>query len=321
MPVAEFARMRRHDHSLLPPTPSSTRVFGSPNACNNCHRDRDAAWADAAVRTWHAEDYQAPVMRRARWIDRARAGDWTQLDAMLASLHTEAEEPVYVASILRLLTLCDDPRKVPAFIGALEHPSPLVQAAAAGALEGCWTAAALPGLTEAAGHPTRLVRVRAAQALATLPEDVLQPAPQLIVDRAFREFEHMLEIQRDNAGAREALGHFRLDRGRLEDALAAFEQGLTLAPDNLGLLISAASIARRTGRPDRAEQCLQHAVQVHPHNTSAWFNWVAFLDTTGKADAARTARRHALRSLDDTGRKEFQTRWERWTATRTYRGR
>jgi hypothetical protein len=45
MPMTSFARMNRTDHSMLPPTPAATIAYKSPNACNLCHTDKDAAWA------------------------------------------------------------------------------------------------------------------------------------------------------------------------------------------------------------------------------------------------------------------------------------
>ena len=63
--MTSFAQMRRSDHSMRPPTPAATIAFKSPNACNLCHPDQDAAWADQLVRQWHTEDYQAPVLQRA----------------------------------------------------------------------------------------------------------------------------------------------------------------------------------------------------------------------------------------------------------------
>jgi len=44
MPMTEFAFMRRSDHSMLPPAPTMTILLKSPNACNLCHKDRDAQW-------------------------------------------------------------------------------------------------------------------------------------------------------------------------------------------------------------------------------------------------------------------------------------
>jgi len=70
--------MRRHDHSMLPPAPAATLKFKSPNACNICHNDRDAQWADTWVRKWYPRDYQAPVLHRGSLIEAARSEDWTK---------------------------------------------------------------------------------------------------------------------------------------------------------------------------------------------------------------------------------------------------
>ncbi len=66
----------RADHSMRVPRPDLTLKIGTPNACNGCHQDKDAAWAAAAVEGWypdaahrgahfgealHAADTQAPA--------------------------------------------------------------------------------------------------------------------------------------------------------------------------------------------------------------------------------------------------------------------
>ena len=33
------------DHSMSIPVPENTKQHGIPNACNQCHKDRDADWA------------------------------------------------------------------------------------------------------------------------------------------------------------------------------------------------------------------------------------------------------------------------------------
>ena len=104
MPMTEFARMQRSDHSMLPPTPAATRKFKSPNACNLCHQDKDAAWADKQVRQWHKKDYQAPVLHRAGLIDAARRRDWTRLPEMLTYITDKNHDPVFATSLIRLLS-------------------------------------------------------------------------------------------------------------------------------------------------------------------------------------------------------------------------
>ncbi len=43
----------RHDHSMRIPRPDLSVTLGTPNACNNCHEDKDAEWAAAQVKTWY----------------------------------------------------------------------------------------------------------------------------------------------------------------------------------------------------------------------------------------------------------------------------
>jgi hypothetical protein len=316
MPVTEFARMRRHDHSFRAPVPWATMELGSPNACQACHGDRGPEWADVEVRRWHERDYQEPVVRRARWIERARRSDWSDLEGMLASLERESGEVLYVASLIRLLGACDDERKVPALVAGLRHRSPLVQASAAGGLAGYLSGMTLPGLVEAAGHPVRLVRVRAAQALAPVPDGLLTVEARERVDRAFDEFEAAMQVETGDGLAWETLGHFRLDRGDVEGARAALMEALRLDPGNLGLLISAATAARRAGREGEAEALLKRAVESHPRSELAWFSRVVQLELSGRGAEAVRVRDEARKRLSEAGRADFDRRWRTWEGGR-----
>ncbi len=120
MPTTEFARMRRSDHSMLPPTPAATIAFKSPNACNLCHTDQDAAWADKHVREWHSDDYQAPVLHRAGLIDAARKRDWSRLSEMLRYIAGNDRDEVVATSLIRLLRGCDDSSTRAVLLAALE---------------------------------------------------------------------------------------------------------------------------------------------------------------------------------------------------------
>ena len=113
MPVTSFARMNRTDHSMLPPTPSATIAYKSPNACNLCHTDKDAAWADKYVREWHTRDYQAPVLKRAALIDEARKRDWKHLPAMLDYIAGKDRDEIFAVSLIRMVPTSGDVRIAP----------------------------------------------------------------------------------------------------------------------------------------------------------------------------------------------------------------
>ena len=145
MPMTAFARMNRSDHSMLPPAPAATLQFGSPNACNPCHKDKGAAWADQNVRQWRTRDYQAPLLNRAGLIEAARKRDWQKLPEMLAYITSPERDEVFAASLIRLTMSAPDERVRPMLLKAIQDPSPLVRAAAAEALSVRAGARKLPG--------------------------------------------------------------------------------------------------------------------------------------------------------------------------------
>ena len=129
--MTSFARMNRTDHSMLPPTPSATIAYKSPNACNICHTDKDAAWADKYVREWRTRDYQAPVLKRAALIDGARKRDWKQLPAMLDYITSKDRDEVFATSLIRLVPSSGDATHPP------DSPQSHKRSFTAGARSGC----------------------------------------------------------------------------------------------------------------------------------------------------------------------------------------
>ena len=188
MPKTDFARMQRTDHSMLPPTPATTLAYQSPNACNVCHQDKDAAWADKLVRQWHKNDYQAPVLKRAALIAAARKRDWAKLPEMLAYLNNPKSNEIFVTALIRLLAHCDEPAKVPALRKALFDPSPLVRGAAVEGLGQSPSLEVLQEIAAATGDDYRLVRVRAAAALAQFPNMKPQGKAKAQLEKATDEY-------------------------------------------------------------------------------------------------------------------------------------
>ncbi len=295
MPQTWFARMLRSDHSLLPPTPAATIEFQSPNACNLCHTEQDAAWADRHVRQWRSRDYQAPVLARARLIDAARRGNWTALPEMLAYVQRPDRDEVYATSLVRLLRACDDARKGPVLIRALRDPSPLVRAAAAEALGDPVTPDSLPALLNATRDEYRLVRVRAAAALAVAWRLDLAEDDRRSLQAATAEFLAAMRCRPDDPVSHDNLGSFHAERGEHGQALACYAQAHRLDPRNIAPLVNASLVYNTLGRNDQAEQNLRRALQIEPTSYPAHLNLAMLLGELGRTQEAEEAFRTALR--------------------------
>ncbi|MEL7642036.1 MAG: tetratricopeptide repeat protein [Solidesulfovibrio sp.] len=290
MPATEFARMRRSDHSMLPPTPAATLAYGSPNACTLCHADKDAAWADGQVRAWHANDYQAPVLARAELVAAARRGDWSGLAAMLDCVADGKSDAVYAASLLRLLRPCADGRKWPAIVAAASAPSPLVRAAAAEALTDGPTPEGLAALVRLCADDYRLVRVRAAAALSGVPRQALDATSLPAVERATAEFLASLAARPDLWTSQYNLGNHALGQGDAQRAVGYYEKARLLDPAAVAPLVNLSIALGRLGQPEAAEQALAEALRLAPDDAPAHFNLGLLLAATNPEDALRFAR-------------------------------
>ncbi len=297
MPTTRFAAMGRTDHSMLPPTPATTRAFKSPNACNLCHADKDAAWAEELVRKWYSRDYQAPVVKRADLLDAARHDRWDELPAMLATLDAPVTDAVWKASMLTLLQGATSPAKWPAFVKSLGDPSPLVRSRAATALGGALTRETVPLLLGATRDSSRLVRIRAAQSLAALPSDAIGDGPEKTsLEGAVAEFFTAMSARPDDWASHANLGNFHMEHRDFARAISEFETATKLESRVVGPLVNASLAYSNLSQLDKAEACLRRALKVEPNNASALFNLGLLLAETGRTADAVKSLRDALRS-------------------------
>jgi tetratricopeptide (TPR) repeat protein len=286
MPKTEFARMRRSDHSMLPPTPSTTIAYKSPNACNICHTDKDADWADGWVRQWRKRDYQAPVLHRASLINAARRRDWEKLPAMLEYLARNNHDAVFTASLIRLLRPCNDDRKWPFLIRALEDPSPLVRASAAESLGDRINDETVKALSAVIQDKSRLVRVRAAAAMAAIPRGLLDAKTAAAFDKAAGEFKATLDARPDFWASHYNMGSFYLSQHDYRKAVAFYETAISLQPRVIQPYVNISFAYNALDLNDKAEQSLRRACELEPKSPEANLNLGLLLGELGHLSEA-----------------------------------
>jgi len=257
---------------MLPPAPAATTAYGTPNACNICHTDKDAAWADRHVREWRERDYQAPVLYRAGLIEAARKRDWKRLPEMVDYITGPHRDEVFAASLIRLTMTVEDERVLTTLLKAVKDPSPLVRAAAADSLSFRLTRESYKALMEATGDSYRLVRVRAAASLAHFPAPLIKEADEGKLKKATAEYLASLTARPDQWDSHYNLGNYYLNRGDYREALASYDTALRLEPQAVLAMVNASIAYARMGENDKAEKSLQRALEVAPQSGAANFN-------------------------------------------------
>jgi tetratricopeptide (TPR) repeat protein len=296
MPMTEFGRMHRSDHSMRPPAPAATIAFGSPNACNLCHADKDAKWADGHVRQWHKRDYQAPILHRGGLILAARRGEWQKLPDIVKYLLDANREEVWSASLLRLLRGCPDDAKWPAVRACLQDRSPLVRGAAVEALGDVPNLGAMDLLLAATRDEFRLVRTRAAATLAAAPRDRLNEADRRALEAATNEYLASLQTRPDDWASHYNLGNFYMERQEPAKAVESYSRAVHFQPQGLPPLVNRALAHAALGQNDRAEASLRQALALDPANAATNLNLALLLAELGRMGEAEQAFRTALKS-------------------------
>ncbi len=296
MPMTEFGRMRRSDHSFLPPTPAAAALYKSPLSCTICHTNKTATWADQQVRTWHKDDYQAPVLQRAALVDAARKRDWTKLPDMLAYIARPDHEEIFATALIRLLDACDSDTKWPVLRQALKDSSPLIRSAAATSLGHNLTPENVTALLTVLGDDFRLVRISAGAALDAYPPGMFETADAARLRSAAKEYEDSLRSQPDAHAAHYNLGNHYLNLSQPDAALTEFAIATKLESNFVPPLVNTALIYARQNRNAEAEAALRKAIALDPASAEINFNLGLLLAEKGDTKAAEVCLRTTLKA-------------------------
>ena len=254
----------RHDHSLRVPRPDLSVKLGTPNACNNCHTDKSAEWAAAAVENWHGpnrEGFQNYADAfHAAWSDQADAA--TLLDAVAA----DANAPAFArASALTEL----GPVSRPANQRRAERP---VGSRSYGADRRARYARKRPGRSDLAARRAASLRSDArrphpGRRFACRGSAANQPPADRERLRARGGGVHRgAALQRRSAGSAAALGSFFAKRGRPADAEAEYKAALRLSPQYAPAAANLADLYRGLGREADGENVLRAALVASPQD-------------------------------------------------------
>lgn len=296
MPKTEFARMTRSDHSMRPPMPAATIEFGSPNACNVCHTDQSAQWANKHVKNWKGEKYQNKTLQLGKLVAEARKSDWKNLYAMLAVVQNEDENIIFRNSLLRLLYGCVRPEVMEVYFKLADAEHPMLRGSA---VEGLRTYINVPQtqkiVLKAAQDKYRLVRIAAANVLSACPAQSFSSVERQIVDKVFAEYQEYLVIRPDNWGSHYNQGNFYHQQGNFQAAIDAFNKSASLETEVVEPLVNASMSYSILGDFVQAEAKLLEALKRQPNNAAANFNYGLLMGQLQRTEEARQALQKALK--------------------------
>jgi predicted CXXCH cytochrome family protein len=251
----------RRDHSFRVPRPDLAAT-GSPDACTDCHTDRDAAWAAAELAA-RFPDSKYRGAHHATTFAAARSDPQAQAPLLLDLAEWSDGPGIVRATALDLLGAVADMGAADRVTRLLADPDPLVRAAAASALRSLPPDDRLVRLDPLLSDPMRSVREAAAKALADA-----RPAPGTVrgqsLETARQEWSDAMSLRSDFPETQLQIGGAALQARDFARALQAFERAVTLDPQIVEAWSMVVRLHAALGDADAARAALQRGLAANP---------------------------------------------------------
>lgn len=276
----------RHDHSIRVPRPDLSVSLGVPNACNRCHRERDASWADRALR----ERLGRPAAGFQRFAGAFAAddrGDSTAADSLERVFGDSTQPAIVRASALARLARYPRPTALAAARTGADDRHPLVRLAALQVLEAFPPRDRVMVGVPLLGDVTRAVRQGAAWVLAPMADSLRTPLQQRAYAAAAKEFIASQRYNADRPGNRLSLAAFQAQRGSLDSAITEYRAALHLAPQLREARLGLAVVLSAQGRVADALRTLDSARVAYPRDRDVLLGLALLSRDAGDTVAAR----------------------------------
>jgi predicted CXXCH cytochrome family protein len=316
----------RHDHSLRIPRPDLSIALRVPNACNGCHENRDAQWAEDALRQW----YPQPNRGFQDFAELFAASDRVQPGSREALVRylDGTPLPIVAASAMARLARNPSPDALRAAARSLSSLEPLLRSAAVGVVGQADPQNRLRLLEPLLSDKSRLVRMDAARALAGETESLMDAATRSQFENALAEYVDGQAFNSERPEANANLANLALERGDIDTARRYYEtarqrdasfvpatvglaqllgsQGDAQAaesmlreaeakqPDSADIAHALGLLLVRAGARDEAIGFLQKAARLGPENPRFAYVYAVALHDTGSAEQAIVALESAL---------------------------
>ncbi|HEY1115401.1 MAG TPA: tetratricopeptide repeat protein, partial [Chitinophagaceae bacterium] len=272
----------RHDHSFRVPRPDQSALYGTPNACNSCHKDKSAQWAAESIKKNYGPE------RKYHFSDDLIPG--SKLDAqseghLLKLVRDTATPAIIRATAYSYLGSIFTDASAASLRQGLQDRDALTRYHALRSLANFppqqWMEAAGPLLSDKA----RAVRIAAADLFLSVPEANLPERYKAAFYPAKEELRSYVLYQADFADGNVMIGDHYLKQNDFNNAekfyLRALKKDSLLNYSRLNLSVAQSA----QGKQGEALKVLQTAARISPDNDRVFFN-LALLHIEMKDTAA-----------------------------------
>ena len=274
----------RRDHSFRIPRPDLTIELGTPNACNDCHKDKNAQWAQQYIKKWYGERERPHYGSVFAMANNANP-------KAVAELVNYAKNEMYAlmvrATATSLLGNYSDDLSRETITFLLGDPKSLIRHTALTAYASSDLNDYLKNILPLLNDPTLAIRAEAAYKLSEIPRNLLNSDNLKKIDKGLIEFKSINEYAGDFPGGQFNLGNMYMNKGNVPLAMKAYKNALEIDPLFFQAKSNLAIIYNQQGNNKEAEKLLRELIRDFPELNEVYFSLSLLLAETKRMEESK----------------------------------
>lgn len=271
----------RNDHSFRLPRPDLSIDLGVPNACNDCHSDKDASWSEKYMTEWYGKS------RRQHYgsvFAKGQQSDTAVIDNLIAIINAPEENYPFIirATALSILSAFGDSLSHKVIKSRFADPEPLLRYTALRSFNPRSHDELLSSVAPLLNDPVRAVRQEAAMLLSEVPEDQMDSIVLRNFKRVLPEYIEAMLYTGDFAASQYNLGNLFFNLGETERSEEHYQNALRIDNEFYPAKVNLASLYSKQGNDHKAELLLRNVTRNHPGSEQAWYMMALLLAEKGE---------------------------------------
>ena len=254
----------RNDHSFRLPRPDLSVGSDTPNACNNCHKDKDATWATTAMKKWYGE---IPVgyQNFSHALDALHSSD-DKAEALMYEALESKNPSIAKATLVSYLGLSPSKKSYNAVLENLQSDSVDIRLSAIEALAMFPPKYKLPKLFALLEDKSKVIRIEAARQISVYSRDGLDEKSIQLIKKTIQEYKQTLLFNADRAEVQNELAMLYINLQSYQKAEEAYNEAIRISPMLMPTYINLASFYQMRKREPMVYKTLEKGLKLHPNS-------------------------------------------------------
>lgn len=266
MPGANFMGVDfRRDHSLRVPRPDLSIRNGTPNACNQCHKDKTNEWSVEAIEKWygHKLEHENTIMFNA-FAD-ARDGNYEAIPILINEvLEQDSINEIYRATAIAYLGRFASEDAMSAIERSLSSPHPLIRQTAVLNYNNPDKGAFIKVLAPLLSDSIRAIRSAVLAQVSIYPNLKFDPRYDREYQKALEEYKSQMEYTADFSASMYNLANMSIKEGDDAKGIEMLKESLRIDDMFYPSSVTLSILLSRNGNSLEAKKVLENAVAKSP---------------------------------------------------------